>query len=201
MGGRGRRAPTRPGGRPGCSPEWAGGGDVALTRQPRRAAWGRGTWPLPAAPGKHNRGRVRVSRAADGGVWLWSPGMPGGAGSGDREALEGGRPRDPLLDDRPPGDPGPQPPAREGPRPDPGTPTPPALSQGPDFCGCFHLERNFPGPLGCCDAPTNRSKPAPAACSAPPRPRHANKGSASGRIGCALPMGRDHADEGRRARW
>lgn len=104
-----------------------------------------------------------------------------------------------MLGERPPGGPGPPRPSLGGALPRPQDPRAPAPSPGPEFRGCFHLHRNFPGPLGCCDAPTNRREPAPAACPAPPRPRHANAASASDRIGYALFWGRGHADEGRRA--
>lgn len=156
----------------GCSPEWAGGGDVALTRRPRRAAWSRGTWPLPAPPGRQTRGRVRGARAADGVARRGSSGMPGpgclggpdpGAGRPSRAAAPGilcwaiaprkGRPTLPR--------------SGRGPSPAPGPPLAPTPSQGPEFRGCFHLQRNFPGPLCCCAAPTNRPEPAPASRPAP----------------------------------
>lgn len=53
-------------------------------------------------------------------------------------------------------------------------------SQGPEFRSCFHLQRNFPGPLGCGASPTNRPEPAPAARPAPGEPMAA---STRGRIG------------------
>lgn len=49
-------------------------------------------------------------------------------------------------------------------------------SQGPEFRSCFHLQRNFPGPLGGGASPTNRPEPAPAVRPAPPRPRQADGG-------------------------
>lgn len=89
--------------------------------------------------------------------------LGGGAGSRGGEALEGGRPGDPLLGDGPPEGPGPPSSSPRGASPQPQDPRAPTPSQGPEFRGCFHLQRNFPGPLRCYDAPTNRPEPAPAA--------------------------------------
>ena len=183
---RGRGCRTHAEAAPGCLGPW----DMAT---PGRT-WNVDAWPSEGRPSQRWRG------------WAGKPcnarsGAPGGAGTGGGEALGGGRPRDPLLGDRPPGGLGPHPPGPGGSPPRPRDPRAPASSQGPEFRGCFHLQRNFPGPLGCYDAPTNRREPAPAARSALHRPRNANNDSASDRIGYTHPLGRDHADTGRRARW
>ena len=163
-----------------CSLEWTVGGEVALTRRPRRAAWGRGTWPLPAAPGTQTCDRVRGARAADGGARLGRPGMPGlkRLGGPDPRAGRASRAGAPgsFVGRSAPRKPWSSPPGLEAAPSQPREPRDPGPSQRPEFPGCFHLQRNFPGPLGCCDSPTNRPKPAPAVRPAPLRPRQANDG-------------------------
>lgn len=122
--------------------------------------WKADAWPSEGRPSRRRGGPAGEPRNA-------GPGVFGGAGSRGGEALEGGRPRDPLLGDRPPEGPGPPSPGPGGAPPRPQDPRAPTPSQGPEFRGCFHLQRNFPGPLRCCDAPTNRPEPAPAARPAP----------------------------------
>lgn len=134
-----RGAPAGWAGGRGCRTQASsglGGGDVALTRRPSRAAWSRGTWPLLAAPGTQTRGQVRGARAADSGARLGSPGMPGpGALGGDEsgrwEGLQGGRPRNPLLGEWPPGGPGPPRPSLGGAPPRPRDPPSPRPLAGP----------------------------------------------------------------------
>lgn len=59
------------------------------------------------------------------------------------------------------------PPGRQAAPPPSRDPRTAGPSQGPEFRSCFHLQRNFPGPLGCGASPTNRPEPAPAARPAP----------------------------------
>ncbi|KAF5915394.1 hypothetical protein HPG69_012082 [Diceros bicornis minor] len=170
----GRGCRTHAAAAPGCLGPW----DMAA---PGRT-WNADAWPSEGRPSGRRRGPAGEPRNAGSGAL-------GGAGSGGGEALEGGRPRDPLLGDRPPGGPRPPRPGPGGAPPRPRDPRAPAPSQGPEFRGCFHLQRNFPGPLGCCDAPTNRPEPAPAFRPAPLLPRHANDGLRERPIGCGLPWG------------
>lgn len=140
------------------------GGDVALTRPPRRAAWSRGTWRLPAAPGTQTCSRVRGARAADRGAWLGSLGMPGperfgGAGSGGWEGLQGGHLRDPLLGERPPGGPGPAPLAWDGPPPGLGTPVLPPPRRAPSSPVVFTSKETFPDLSGAATLQPTASSP------------------------------------------
>lgn len=160
----------------GCSSEWAGGRGC---RTHAAAAPGcLGPWDM-ATPGRTwnvDAWPMRAAQAGDDGAGLGSPGKPGPGRLGGPEPGAGrpsraGAPRILCWAIAPPGGPGPHPPGPRRAPHRPLDPRAPAASQGPEFRGCFHLQRNFPGPLGCYDAPTNLPEPAPAAhrCR-PPRP-------------------------------
>lgn len=143
---RGRGCRTHAEAAPGCLGPW----DMAT---PGRT-WNVDAWPSEGRPSQRWRG------------WAGKPcnarsGAPGGAGTGGGEALGGGRPRDPLLGDRPPGGLGPHPPGPGGSPPRPWDPRAPASSQGPEFPGCFHrVPRGFGAlgaPAGCLPPPLGRT--------------------------------------------
>lgn len=177
-----------------------GGGEVALTRRPSRAAcWGRGTWPLlelsrgarregrppgsrlcrdPAGvKGRSDPGAGRPSRAGAPGILCWGDRRRPGAPGARVRALQP-RPRRIL-----PPQPGDTLRAHPGPK------------RRPEFRdSSVHLQRNFsPGPLGGGVAlqPTARGPP-PVGFSAPPR--YANKAPKRDAIGRCLPRRRGYAD-------
>lgn len=175
-------------------------GDVALTRRSHRAAWSRGTWRLPAAPKIQTRGRMRGARATESGAQLQSPGMLGperlgGAGSGDWEGLQGGHLRDPLLSERPPGGPGPAPLTWVGIPPGPGTPASPPPQRAPSSAA-FSPPKKLSRTSLLLRRSNQPPEPAPASR---PASGMLTMALASGPIGCAFSLGRDHANRGWRA--
>lgn len=177
----GRGCRTHAAAAPGCLEPW----DMAAPGP----TWKADAWPSEGRPSRRRGGPAGELRNA-------GPGVFGGAGSRGGEALEGGRPGDPLLGDRPPEGPAHSPPVREGPLPGPRPPPCPHPLAGPRVPRLF----SPPKKLSRTSLLLRRSNQPPRArpCLSP-RPRHANTASASVRIGCNLSLGRDHADEGWRA--
>lgn len=136
-----------------------------------------GPWDM-AAPGRTWNADAWLSKGAQA-TDTTGPAALGGAGSPGWEGLQGGRPWDPLLGDRPPRGAGPPHLAGRQPRPRPETPAPPAPRRALSSAAVFTSKETFPDLSAAAPRqPTARSPPLPPA---PPHPASGKPMAASSR--------------------